>query len=67
MEDEKRLRTGIVVSGFIFLAVAIVSAKLVGDSYLISVGAIVGWFVFLAYLLKLRSLGKRGRSRSRGE
>ena len=59
MTDEKRFRTRLVISGFVFLAVVIALMKLLGDSYLVSGAFLVGWAVLLAYMLRLRSMGKK--------
>lgn len=59
MSKERRLRIRVIVAGFIFIGVTIFLMKVVGDSYLVTIFFVVGWLVFIAYLLKIRSLGKR--------
>lgn len=59
MTEEKKLRAKIVIAGFVFIGLTIALMKLLGDSYLVTIYFVVGWLIFLAYMLKLRSLGKR--------
>jgi hypothetical protein len=59
MSEEKRLRLKVIVSGFIFIGITILLMKVIGNSYLVTIFFVVGWIIFFAYLLKIRSMGKR--------
>ncbi len=59
--EEKRLGVRVVAASFLFVVVTVALAWLLGDSYFVPAFALVGWFVFLGYTLKLRPIGSRRR------
>jgi hypothetical protein len=61
MDRTDKLGCGIAAGGVLFIVGLFALAKVKGDSYLISVLAIVGWIVLAALIAKYMSANKKRR------
>ena len=61
MKDIKKFKNRLIVAIVSYIVIFAALGWLIGDSYLLAVGGIVGWIVLFLFLVKYIAISRQGK------